>query len=344
MNGWSIPPLLMASVNAFVAAQLLLIHLRTRRRREMLTFAGLALAVGLYDVCCSLLYNAATPADGRPWQLAQMGVLGVASVALMVFVADYTQRGLRRLITWFGAAYAVLLAGILLGGTALMVTHVPAVKSISLPLGLAVRYNEMRPGPVAPLFDTLALGAFIFVFAAGAFQYRAGERRRAVRLFAATGLLFASAVHDAALGLGVIRSVYLIEYAFMGVVILMADSLAGEVVDAIAAQDTLHLSEERFRLMVQKSYDWVVLIDPTGHITYETPGVASGLGYGPGGLVGTSGFALVHPDDLVIARPAFERELRAQGTGVPAQFRARKADGSWIWVEAVANNLLGTCD
>ena len=36
VNGWSIPPLLMASINAYLAVYFLVIHIRTRMAREQL--------------------------------------------------------------------------------------------------------------------------------------------------------------------------------------------------------------------------------------------------------------------------------------------------------------------
>ncbi len=261
MNGWSIPPLLMASINAYVAVYYFVIWIRTRRSRELLSFAHLALAVGVYDAACGFLYNAATPEAARPWQLAQTAALTLGAIALLVFVADYTRRRPGRFVAGMALAYVALTVAALVGGTRLVVTDIPHARAVELPLGLSVTYNEMTPGPISVLHELVSLGVFVYIFVAGAAQYRAGERARARRLLAATVPLFAAALNDAALGLGLIRSVYVIEYAFMGIVILVADSLSKELVRIAGMDQALQQSQRNYREVFDSAGDAIFVHD-----------------------------------------------------------------------------------
>ncbi len=107
-----------------------------------------------------------------------------------------------------------------------------------------------------------------------------------------------------------------------------------------SAEEALRRSEERFRSMVQQSYDFVTVLTADGTITYESPSTSRILGYGAGALVGRSGLELIHPDDLVPVRGALERIAREGSSGVATEFRVRRSDGSWIYVEALGQNLL----
>ncbi len=106
------------------------------------------------------------------------------------------------------------------------------------------------------------------------------------------------------------------------------------------AEEALRLSEERFRAMVQQAYDFITVLDAGGKIIYESPSTGRILGYGPGGLTGRNGFTLIHPEDFSAVREALERIARSGSSGKPTQYRVRRADGEWIYVESLGNNLL----
>jgi two-component system, cell cycle sensor histidine kinase and response regulator CckA len=105
-------------------------------------------------------------------------------------------------------------------------------------------------------------------------------------------------------------------------------------------ESALRESEERFRTLVQESSDVVAVYDVEGTFTYLSPSVERVFGYAPAALVGTSAFALLHPDDREPARTAFTRTVADHRRSSPHHFRIRLADGRWAWVETIARNLL----
>ena len=113
-----------------------------------------------------------------------------------------------------------------------------------------------------------------------------------------------------------------------------------DISDRKRAEEALNLSEERFRSMVQQSYDFITILDAKGTITYATPTAGRALGYGTGGLIGRSGFELIHPDDLPVVREAFQRTIQGTTTGRPIEFRIRHAGGAWVFLEALGSNQL----
>ncbi len=340
VNAWSIPPLALAAVNLYVAAHSAVIFLRTRRSRELLAFASLAVAIGLYDVCSAFLYNAGSPAGGRTWQLAQFAALTLGSLALLIFVADYSGRRIGKLLTVLGSAAALIWCAVAVTGGEALIRRVPAVKHVALPGGLQVTYQEAQTGPLAIPLELLGFAVFGYAFWAALALRRSGRRQRGTHLLAATAVLFAAAVNDAAVGLGLLQSIYLVEYAFLAMVVLMADAISRELVDAGRAQAALARSEERFRSMVQQSYDLITVIDAETTITYATPSAERILGRRPGDLVGRGAFEIVHPEDVPGVREAFERTAAGRGRGEPIEFRVRHADGSWVDLEGIGSTQL----
>jgi len=97
--------------------------------------------------------------------------------------------------------------------------------------------------------------------------------------------------------------------------------------------------EERFRALVQNSFDIITIHEAGGKTLYESPAASRILGYPAGALVGKSPFRAIHPTDDARARETFVN-LASGGDPVAIEFRYRHADGSWIWLEVLGNNLL----
>jgi diguanylate cyclase (GGDEF)-like protein/PAS domain S-box-containing protein len=82
------------------------------------------------------------------------------------------------------------------------------------------------------------------------------------------------------------------------------------------------------------------VIDPDTTIRYQTPSVERVLGYAPAELVGTRLVDLLHPDDRPVALAFITRAVNQLGASPPVGWRVQHADGSWLHVETIGNNLL----
>jgi two-component system cell cycle sensor histidine kinase/response regulator CckA len=99
-----------------------------------------------------------------------------------------------------------------------------------------------------------------------------------------------------------------------------------EVAEREEAALALRESEERFRLIAEHAHDLIALLDVDGRACYLTPSCESSLGYLPGALLGTIAWELIDAEEWA--------EAQAWATGKLRELRLRKADGSWLWVEA----------
>ncbi|MEF8779831.1 MAG: PAS domain-containing sensor histidine kinase [Haloferacaceae archaeon] len=85
--------------------------------------------------------------------------------------------------------------------------------------------------------------------------------------------------------------------------------------------------------------DVVSVVDEGGSILYVTPSVERVLGYDQDALVGDDVFEYIHPEDRDRVLDTFGRELAADVDEVlRVEFRARRADDSWIWTESVGGH------
>src|SRR5213079_2481827 len=100
------------------------------------------------------------------------------------------------------------------------------------------------------------------------------------------------------------------------------DGCVTDVTEQRRAEEALRQSEERFRALVEKSRDGILLVDDRSVIRYAAPAVKTILGYDPVDIIGREALAFVHPDDLPAARKRFADCLKRPGEDVPFRFRA----------------------
>jgi PAS domain S-box-containing protein len=99
-------------------------------------------------------------------------------------------------------------------------------------------------------------------------------------------------------------------------------------------------SEQRFRALVENSFDGCSVLDATGTIVYDNAGETLLLGYGMAEVIGHSAFEYIHPDDAPRCRDVLTSLLENPQQVLTTQVRCRHKDGTWRWIETTARNLL----
>lgn len=98
--------------------------------------------------------------------------------------------------------------------------------------------------------------------------------------------------------------------------------------------------EQRFRMLVQNSYDVVTVNDVHGTITYMSGGSQRMFGREPSRRRGGNILELIHPDDQVRVAEVFKSVTDLPESSRLVQMRFPHSDGSWRWVEVLVSNLL----
>ncbi len=93
----------------------------------------------------------------------------------------------------------------------------------------------------------------------------------------------------------------------------------------------LKRSEEKFRLLIENSYDIIYTLDPAGVFTFVSPVLTRLLGHEIYEIVGRPFSDFVHPDDVPVCKE-FLRSINESGerkAGV--EYRVRHKNGQWFW-------------
>ncbi len=119
-------------------------------------------------------------------------------------------------------------------------------------------------------------------------------------------------------------------------VIEMATHVASLAIQRTRADEALRGGESRYRALAENALDLVCELDQQGRFVYVSPKFEEVLGYAPADLVGTPAFDVLHPDDRQRVVEAFGEQIANPGSGT-IDYRVRRGDGGWCWIETSAN-------
>ena len=281
MNAMSVPVLVMAGVMVYVGSYHALIYLRQRQQREHLTFALSCLAMALYNLFTAGLYNVTSATEGVYWQRWQVVALALVAIAFAWFVFDYltptsaVPATTKRVLTVFSIYFALAaVTGMVDRSGLYRPMDQPAVKEIPF-FGSTITYYEMDPGPLTNVQSVAGLVGFVYLLWITVRVYRSGYRQQTRPLLLAMGLFFASAVNDTAVVLRLYPFIYTLEYAYLGMVLVMTYALTSTVVEAAATKHALQISEARTWALLHAIPDMIFEIASDG--TYLSFVPAPGL-------------------------------------------------------------------
>ncbi len=99
--------------------------------------------------------------------------------------------------------------------------------------------------------------------------------------------------------------------------------------------------EARQQTLLRNSADLMTILEADGRIRDQNAIAAERmLGYYPEQRIGQFPDDLIHPDDLPIWQAYFAKLLKQPGIAPPVEYRKRHANGSWVYLEVIGNNLL----
>jgi PAS domain S-box-containing protein len=113
-----------------------------------------------------------------------------------------------------------------------------------------------------------------------------------------------------------------------------------ELVRRQRIEESLRVSEARFRAIVQHASDFIVVYAADGSILYLSPSVERALGYTPADVIASQGEGLVHPEDADRRAAIFQEVAQRPGLSGPFELRYRHRNGEIRWFEVLANNCL----
>jgi len=119
---------------------------------------------------------------------------------------------------------------------------------------------------------------------------------------------------------------------------------AWDVVKHMQTSDEMRASEEKFRTLVDWTYDWEIWLDPSGTIVYNSPSCERITGYKPGEFITNPDLMIriIHPED----RPLYEEHQQLLHDEIAdvakMEYRVIANNGMEHWIEHVCRPVHGS--
>lgn len=104
-------------------------------------------------------------------------------------------------------------------------------------------------------------------------------------------------------------------------------------------EEALKESENRFRALIENSSDMIALLNEKAVLTYISPSTKRILGYEIEDVTNYSFYDFIHPEDLSFIKKSLSKAINEKFGIITFQYRFKHKNGSWLWIEATANNL-----
>ncbi len=261
----------MAGMTLCAAIFHLLVTLRSDAERVDLAMTATSFGVVAYELCEIGIFVAPDAAHARPFIEL---VYGFGFTTLGFFIIAIERYARRPVEPW---AYRTLVVAIAFGllcvinPRELALTNVPSTLVLHFGEGAPIVIHEVLPGPLVSF--TLFFVAFIAVRVVilSRILFREGDRPRAIALAVCGGLFAASLTSDYLVFQRLYAFIYLSEYSYSLVVLLMIGSSTQEVAAARRTERRLKASDERLRATLTSIGDAVLVVDERNIVTDLNP-------------------------------------------------------------------------
>lgn len=106
------------------------------------------------------------------------------------------------------------------------------------------------------------------------------------------------------------------------------------------AESVTMQSEQRFRLLTEKSPDMVTISTKKGDILYVSSSVTKILGYSSDEIINTKLSGIINPDELKVFLFKRNKLLHIKGASFTYELRLLHKNGNWVWCEVMVTNYL----
>ncbi len=257
MNPFSFPVYIMGVIAVLIAINYIWLAITQKRNLFYFSFAAMSLLIAVYDFTSANLYESSSFSQGIFWQRYQLISLTLFSISFLWFIWLWGGFSFRFPFYFFITLYLLLLTGGLtfpeFGGFSLN-----RMQPVFIKIGFGYNHTifESKPGVLFQLLFCLLLSGYLFVF----YQiYRHKKNFHPDELHSLLiGMIFffLAAMNDTFIGLGFYHFIYLMEYGYLALVIIMIYNMQKRFLRVFDQNEELrnHL-EERVRMRTEELTD-----------------------------------------------------------------------------------------
>ncbi len=220
INGLAFPVFLVAAITIYVAIYHTILYFNNPSDRSILPLSLLCFGTAFYQITCGNLYNSTTISEALYWQRFNVVGISLIGISLITYIYVYVQKTKSRIYYVQVAFYSTLFIS--------AVTNSSATFSINNSLREvtvgSVSFWEFEPGSLLQLLLLLTLLSFANILQV-LMKVKSSYKRSGDKvLITAVFFFFFACIHDVFTALHIIQGIYLVEYAFMAIVLAITYS------------------------------------------------------------------------------------------------------------------------
>jgi len=236
----TIPVLMMAVITSYIFMYHLIKFLLEKKTFEDLYFALLCLSVILYDIFSIGLYSSTDVSISIHWQRGQLFSASLIATFTVFFIYQITETKVNAVFYFFAFTYSLLGLMAFLPFDFVLSAKAPLIRSFHL-FSLSVRYYEARPGLLINALFVAIVAGMVYAYRLLFRSYSAGNQTKTFPLIIAFTLFFLTDISDMLNAVGLIQWIYLIEYSFLGLVLVMEYSLLKRFVEMRSQVESMNV-------------------------------------------------------------------------------------------------------
>ena len=113
-----------------------------------------------------------------------------------------------------------------------------------------------------------------------------------------------------------------------------------DVIERNKAEESIRKAEKYYRSLIEKATDGIVLVGKDNRISYTSPAAKRMFGYQVDDLDFPDPVASTYPNDLPTVLAALQKIIDTPSFVPILEYRFKKKNGEWLWVESTYSNLL----
>lgn len=222
----------MASMCFTIAVNEFLTWLRRTKKRSDIAFSLICLGGAFFCLFCSGEYSVDAPLQSIPWLKGEVIAISLTVFALFWYISEET----KLIKNKFVFAYLiwnllVCLSQLINLGDLTWVAGRPFISRVDLPFGLHFIYREVERGILLIIADFVGFGLLVYLVSIVAKFRRLGHRRESTVLFMVLGVAVLAEINDFLVGIGLYSFLFLMEYAWLAVVLIVGLRRSNEVIE-----------------------------------------------------------------------------------------------------------------
>ena len=279
-------PIVMGSVCATVALSEILMWARVKGRYSYLAFAFTCMAAAAYNFACAGGYSVQAAAQSVPWLKAEGVFINLCAFFFLWYLSGRTRLVPKSHLAVLGGWYGLSAVSQVVNYRNLnWMADLPVVMNVHLPFGLEVTYLQVEPGVLTKIQFIAGFGLFLYSFWIVARYFRAGRSGEAGSLLLVLAVICVAYFNDAAVNMKLYDFIFLLEFAWLAVVIFVGMNRSGQLVEAAHIKRALKESERRYRGIFESLQDVYFRTDAEGIVRLISPSVKA-FGYEPAQILG----------------------------------------------------------